>query len=60
VEADFAWVPPPRPSFESLVAASLADIVVSSSGAQLPGPNEIDPYSPWKNPNGFRIGGNNG
>src|SRR5687768_7594720 len=60
VENNFNWSPPPEPSFESLVAASLAAIVVSSSGAQFPGPNEIDPYSPWKNPNGFRIGGNNG
>jgi 3-methylcrotonyl-CoA carboxylase alpha subunit len=60
VETDFGWAPPPKPSFESLVAASLADIVVSSSGSQVPGSNEADPYSPWKAASGFRIGGNNG
>jgi len=41
-------------SFESLVAASLADIVVPSSKSQVSSSNEVDPYSPWKNPNGFR------
>ena len=60
VETDFGWTPSPRPSFESLVAVSLADSIVPSSRSQVPGSNESDPYSPWKNPNGFRIGGKHG
>jgi len=45
-------------SFESLVAASLADIVVPSSKSQVSSSNEVDPYSPWKSLSGFRVGGN--
>jgi acetyl/propionyl-CoA carboxylase alpha subunit len=64
VETNFNWASPTEPSFESLIAASLADIVVPSSkpalsvveGSMVSGSNEIDPYSPWKNPNSFRIG----
>ena len=56
VETKFNWAPPAEPSFESLIAASLAEIVVPSSRSQVPGSNEVDPYSPWKNPNGFRMG----
>jgi acetyl-CoA carboxylase biotin carboxylase subunit len=54
VETNFNWAPPTEPSFESLIAASLADIVVPSSKSQLGSSNEPDPYSPWKNLNGFR------
>jgi len=54
VENTFNWNPPTEPSFESLIAASLADIVVPSSKSQVSGSNEVDPYSPWKNPSGFR------
>ena len=57
VENHFNWNPSAEPSFESLVAASLVDLVVPSSKSQVPGSNEPDPYSPWKNPSGFRIGG---
>jgi acetyl/propionyl-CoA carboxylase alpha subunit len=60
VETKFNWSPSAEPSFESLIAASLYEIAVPSSKAQVPGSNDIDPYSPWKNPRGFRIGGNNG
>ncbi|MDX1378111.1 MAG: acetyl-CoA carboxylase biotin carboxylase subunit [Anaerolineales bacterium] len=56
IEKTFNWSPPSDSSFESLIAASLADIVISSSRSQVIGSNEPDPYSPWKNPNGFRIG----
>ena len=59
-ETNFNWSPPAEPSFESLVAASLYELVVPSSKSQVSGSNEVDPYSPWKNPNGFRIGGNHG
>jgi acetyl-CoA carboxylase biotin carboxylase subunit len=54
VETNFNWTPSSEPSFESLIAASLADLVVPSSNSQVPGSNEPDPYSPWKKPSGFR------
>ena len=54
VETNFNWEPPSEPSFESLVAASLADIVVQSQKSKVTGSNELDPYSPWKTPSGFR------
>ena len=57
VETDFNWTPPPGPSPEALVAASLADFVVPRTRYQVPGSTEVDPYSPWKNPSGFRVGG---
>jgi acetyl-CoA carboxylase biotin carboxylase subunit len=54
VEMTFNWNPPAEPTFESLVVASLADIAVPSSRSQVSGSNEVDPYSPWKDPGGFR------
>ena len=60
VETDFNWSPHAEPSFEFLIAASLHEITVPSSRSQVSGSNEVDPYSPWKNLNGFRIGGNHG
>ncbi|MCC6499137.1 MAG: acetyl-CoA carboxylase biotin carboxylase subunit [Anaerolineales bacterium] len=54
VEDHFKWNPPAEPSFESLIAAALADTLVPSSTSQVSSSNEIDPFSPWKNPNGFR------
>ena len=54
VETNFNWSPPPEPSFESLIVASLADIAVTNSASQVSSSNEIDPYSPWKTANGFR------
>jgi acetyl-CoA carboxylase biotin carboxylase subunit len=54
VEMNFNWAPPAEPSFESRIAAALADIAVPSPKFQVSGSNEPDPYSPWKNPNGFR------
>jgi acetyl/propionyl-CoA carboxylase alpha subunit len=59
-ETKFNWSPTPEPSFESLIAASLAEIFVPQSKSQVPSSNEVDPYSPWKIPSGFRIGGSNG
>ena len=56
VDTNFKWTPPVEPSFESLIAASLADLSMPGVKSQVPESNEIDPYSPWKNPNGFRIG----
>jgi len=37
VETDFNWGPPSEPSFESFVAASLAEIAVLDSKTQIPG-----------------------
>lgn len=54
VENNFDWSPPSEPSFESLIAASLADLVVPSSKSQVSSSNEVDPFSPWKSKNGFR------
>ena len=42
----------PAPSFEALVSAALADTSIENRQSQIV--NEHDPYSPWKNPNGFR------
>jgi 3-methylcrotonyl-CoA carboxylase alpha subunit len=60
VETNLDWRPPSEPSFESLVAASLADLVVPGSKSQVSSSSEVDPYSPWKVTSGFRIGGNDG
>jgi acetyl-CoA carboxylase biotin carboxylase subunit len=54
VETNFNWIPPSEPSFESLIAASLADLSFVNRKSEIV--NETDPYSPWKNPNGFRMG----
>ena len=56
VENNFNWNPSSEPSFEALIAASLADVILPSSKSQVPGPNESDPYSPWKTPSRFRMG----
>jgi acetyl-CoA carboxylase biotin carboxylase subunit len=42
------------PALQSLIAAALADLIVTSSKSQVSSSNEIDPYSPWKQMNGFR------
>jgi len=52
VENAFDWEPPSAPSFESLVAAALADIEIANRKSEIV--NEVDPYSPWKTLNGFR------
>ena len=54
VETKFNWAPPAEPSFESLIAASLADFTVIDRKSEITNSNEADPYSPWKNTNGFR------
>jgi acetyl-CoA carboxylase biotin carboxylase subunit len=58
VESNFNWSPPPEPSFESLIAASLADLTIPFGhdvvNRQSKIVNEHDPYSPWKIPSGFR------
>ncbi|PWB69411.1 MAG: pyruvate carboxylase subunit A [Anaerolineales bacterium] len=54
VETNFNWAPPSEPSFEALIAASLADFSVPSSKSQASSMNGVDPYSPWKTPSGFR------
>ena len=57
VETKFDWAPSSEPSLESLIAASLADMVVPGSKSQVSSSNEMDPYSPWKVASGFRMGG---
>jgi acetyl-CoA carboxylase biotin carboxylase subunit len=67
VENNFNWSPPPEPSFESLIAASLADLTIPfghavvnrKSETRAPGAsagvvNEPDPYSPWKRMTNYR------
>lgn len=54
VETNFNWTPPSEPSFESLITASLADLIIPKTKSQISSSNEPDPYSPWKNPSGFR------
>jgi acetyl-CoA carboxylase biotin carboxylase subunit len=46
------------PSFQSLIAAALVDFTIDNPKSQIENRNESDLYSPWKNPSGFRIGGN--
>jgi acetyl/propionyl-CoA carboxylase alpha subunit len=58
VETKFNWNPPTEPSVESIISASLADLTIANRKSPIE--NEIDPYSPWKVANGFRIGANNG
>jgi acetyl-CoA carboxylase biotin carboxylase subunit len=53
-ENNFNWTPTLEPSFESLLVASLADMIVPGSKLQDSNSNEVDPYSPWKNQSGFR------
>ena len=52
VENKFNWNSPLEPTFDSLIAASLADLAIVNRQSSIV--NEHDPYSPWKNPNGFR------
>ena len=56
VETKFGWKPASEASLEALMAASLADLTVPTSRSQVSESNEIDPDSPWKIGNGFRIG----
>ncbi|HET9913629.1 MAG TPA: acetyl-CoA carboxylase biotin carboxylase subunit [Anaerolineales bacterium] len=60
-ETNFNWVLPSEPSFEAIIAASLADFAIVNRQhlhrAQVPVSkieNQNDPYSPWKSSNGFR------
>jgi acetyl/propionyl-CoA carboxylase alpha subunit len=55
VETSFNWFPLPEPPFESLLAASLVDLVMAGTRSRVSSSNEADPYSPWKNTDGFRI-----
>jgi len=44
------------PGLQSLIAAALADLTIVNRKPESVNSNEPDPYSPWKNPSGFRIG----
>jgi acetyl/propionyl-CoA carboxylase alpha subunit len=52
VEDNFNWSPPAEPSFESFIAAALAGFTMVRRPSSVV--NEVDPYSPWKQLNGFR------
>lgn len=58
VENNFNWSLSSEPSLNTIVAASLADLAISFGhdvvNRQSQIVNENDPYSPWKNLNGFR------
>jgi hypothetical protein len=41
-----------------ILAAALAELTIVNRKSEVV--NRNDPYSPWKNPGGFRIGGNHG
>jgi pyruvate carboxylase len=43
------------PALQSLIPAALADFVFDNRKSTIANSNEPDPYSPWKNPSGFRI-----
>ena len=46
------------PSLQSLIAAALTDLTNVNRQSKIENRNEVDPYSPWKNPSAFRKGGN--
>ena len=54
VETNFVLKPPSEPPFEALIAASLADLTTVNRQVSIVNQNDPDPYSPWKNPGGFR------
>ncbi|HET7145154.1 MAG TPA: acetyl-CoA carboxylase biotin carboxylase subunit [Anaerolineales bacterium] len=54
VEENFKERNVPDPSFESLIAAALADVVFAGPNAQPAVSNETDPFSPWKQTNNYR------
>ncbi|HET9589108.1 MAG TPA: acetyl-CoA carboxylase biotin carboxylase subunit [Anaerolineales bacterium] len=37
-----------------MIAAAIADLTIANRKSPIENRNEPDPYSPWKNPNGFR------
>jgi len=43
-----------------IIAAAFADLLLANPKSKAMNSKEPDPYSPWKNPSGFRMGGNNG
>jgi len=54
VETNFNWALPSEPSFESLIAAALADLTIVNRQPKIENRSGPDPYSPWKNLSGFR------
>ena len=42
------------PSIQSLIAAALSDLTIVNRQSSIENQTEVDLYSPWKNPNGFR------
>ena len=54
VETKFTRAPAVKPPVEALIAAALADLTVSNAAPRGPRKDEPDPFSPWKQPSGFR------
>jgi acetyl-CoA carboxylase biotin carboxylase subunit len=46
----------PEPSRESLIAAALAELLIVDGQRSIVESNEPDPFSPWRDSNGFRLG----
>ena len=53
VETKFNWQPS-EPTSEALIAAVFAEQAVPNRKTENASSNESDPFSPWKNPSGFR------
>ena len=53
VETKFDWQPA-EPPMDALIAAALGETAVQSSTLKMQDSNEVDPFSPWKNPGEFR------
>jgi acetyl/propionyl-CoA carboxylase alpha subunit len=43
------------PALQNLIAAALADVVFVGTKVQSAVSNEIDPFSPWKHMNNYRV-----
>jgi 3-methylcrotonyl-CoA carboxylase alpha subunit len=56
VETRLNWKPASEVSINFLIAAALANHSRSGITAEGAGATEPDPYSPWKDPGGFRLG----
>ena len=53
VETKFNWKPA-DPTFEAFIAATIAETTINNQQSEIKTSKEPDPFSPWKNPSGFR------
>jgi acetyl-CoA carboxylase biotin carboxylase subunit len=54
IEKEFNEWKPAEPEIESLISATLADVILVGGKPQSAVSNETDPFSPWKKINSFR------